>query len=71
MKRRNLGPPALVSPPLLLAITADTEELIQGNWMEPEFSHRRFLKIFVVGWELFIISLLPTTQGHIREQSWQ
>ena len=27
----NLGPPAWVSSPLLSAITADTEELIQGN----------------------------------------
>ena len=27
----NLGPPAWVSPPLLSAITADTEELMQGN----------------------------------------
>ena len=42
MKRRNLGPPAWVSPPLLLAITADTEELIQGNWMLPESLHQSF-----------------------------
>ena len=31
----------------------------------------KFLSIFVVGWELFIVSLLPTTKGQTREQSWQ
>ena len=67
----NICPPAWVSPPLLSAITADTEELIQGNWMLPESSYQRFLKMFVVSGELFIVSLLPTTQGQTREQSWQ
>ena len=33
----NLGPPAWVSPPLLLAIAADTEELIQGNFTSKVF----------------------------------
>ena len=63
----NICPPAWVSPPLLSAITADTEELIQGNWMLPESSYQRFLKMFVVSGELFIVSLLPTTQGQTRE----
>ena len=67
----NICPPAWVSSPLLFAITADAEELIQGNWMLPESSYQRFLKMFVVSGELFIVSLLPTTQGQTREQSWQ
>ena len=68
----NICPPAWVSPPLLSAITADTEELIQGNWMLPDCQ-----SLHIEGfWRCLLsvgncLSYLYCLQPKGKQESWQ